>query len=170
MKIIEALKKIKLNEKKIADYTTRIKQHSAILSTETSPYADTKKEVDGWLQAVADLVKENETLMRRVHTTNTSTQVNVEVGGKQVTKSIDEWLYRRNKGIEFERLSVAALTDRNLKEQAVPDKEGKMQIITINRHYDASLRDKRLGQLMDEPSQIDMALEIVNATTDLLEV
>lgn len=42
--------------------------------------------------------------------------------------------------------------------------------VTISRFYDLLVRDKALAMYRTEPTLIDSALEIVNATTELWEV
>lgn len=42
--------------------------------------------------------------------------------------------------------------------------------VTIIRNYDPVVRDKKLVTFKSEPYEIDAALEVVNATTDLIGV
>lgn len=59
MKIIEALKELKLNLKKIDDITKRIALNSARKSFETSPYPDPAKQVIDWLSSIKGLSQRN---------------------------------------------------------------------------------------------------------------
>lgn len=56
MKLIESMKRVKLNRQKILDLQAKIAVHCANLSVETPLYgADTRATVDGWLQSCADI-------------------------------------------------------------------------------------------------------------------
>ncbi len=172
MKIIEALKNIKANKAKIVDLAAKIKANSALLSSQTSAYGDSgaaTRQVGGWLDSVRQTLAETEALTRRIHKTNNSTNVTIELAGVAVTKTIDEWLVRRKDGVDLQALAYSALTDRNLKEEFVTTATGERIPVTIVRHYDAAKRDAVLSSLMSEKATIDGTLEIVNATTDLME-
>jgi len=92
MKIIEGLKQLKLNAKKISDITARIALNSAKKDFEKSPYADAPAQVKEWLDQVEGLVKRNSDIALAISKTNAATQVTIELEGKQVTKSITEWI------------------------------------------------------------------------------
>lgn len=170
MKIIEAMKRVKLNDEKIVDLHQKIALVSANLTIETPVYGDqTAKHIGEWLQACEDIGRENIRLLVSIQRTNLVTNVTIEVGGKSVTKSIAEWVWRRRKYAENDRLAWSKLTDRNLKEGVGQSSTGVPLEIKIQRHYDPIKRDEKLSEYRSEPHQIDAALEIVNATTDLVE-
>lgn len=169
MKIIEALKKLKSNEGKIADLRMKISQNTARLSYESSQYSDPAAQITEWVQSCRDTMKESERLSHLIHKTNLLTNVTIEIGGKKITKSIDEWIYRRVKGAPSDYSVFQCLTDRNLKETAIKQSDGTLLEVKIVRAYDAEQRDKALAIFREEPTLIDGALEIINATTDLLE-
>ena len=120
MKIIEALRTLKANKKKVNDLIEKIKQTSAFLSNQTSPYGDhaaTRAVVDGWLDSVRQTLRENEVLTNRIHRTNVVTVVPIEVSaGLVIEKTIDEWLTRRKEGVDLHAHAFLALTDRGLRE------------------------------------------------------
>ena len=172
MKIIEALKRIKSNRDKVYDLINKVRENSARLSSQTSPYGDeaaAKAQVQSWIDTVKSVLRENEVLANRVHRTNVATQVTIELGGKQVTKSIDEWLTRRKDGVDLEQMLWQSVGDRGLKETLATKPDGTTEHIVVVRHYDVRMRDENLSVMLTEKSEIDSALEIVNATTDLLE-
>lgn len=171
MKIIEAMKRLKENEAKIADLCNKVKQHSAHLSFESPLYGtDQQSTVDGWVQASHDLVQDNIGLLVAIAKTNQLTQVTIELGGKTVTKSIAEWVWRRRKYAAIDLSIAQSLTDRGLKEGALPvTTGGEPQKVTIVRYYDPKKRDEAVGMYQAEAGRIDAALEIVNAVTDLAE-
>lgn len=168
MKLIEGLKELKLIDKKVKDLVSKIQLNSARLSSETSPYQDPKAEVASWMQSSEDLIARREGLLVDIYNTNMKTLVTIKLGENNVTKSVAAWVVRRRSGVPASALVYAAMTDRNLKETEIKQTDGTIQKITIERSYDTELRDKRRSLLMEEPFLIDSALEIVNATTDII--
>lgn len=171
MKIIEAMKRVKLNEEKISDLQTKIAGASAHLNLETPVYGDGQRDkVKEWLQSCSDLGQENIRLLVAIQRTNLAISVTVELGGKAVTKSIAEWVWRRRKYAALDQMTWGKLTDRGLKEgQANVGPTGGQVTMSIVRYYDPAKRDEMLSLYRSEPHLIDAALEIVNATTDLVE-
>lgn len=171
MKIIEALKTLKANKEKVIELSAKVKANSARTSVQTSPYGDeaaATKQVKSWLDTIASVLRNNEELASRVHKTNNATIIDIEIGGKVISKSIDEWLRRRNEGVDLELMAFSALTDRGLKEELIKNADGTTTHVTIVRHFDAIGRDNKLSELSSEKRMIDSALEIANATTDLV--
>jgi len=169
MKIIEALKELKTNAKKIDDTIKRIQLNSARKSYETSPYTDPSAQVKDWLNSVGGLVQRNGQLTLAIAKTNAATQVTIEIQGKQVTKSITEWIFRRRVGVQEETKAFLALTNRGLKDEQIKQTDGSVLESKVVLHYDQKMRDEILDALTMEPTLIDTRLEIVNATTDLME-
>jgi len=170
MKLIQAMKRLKDLNGKSEDLRKKVGAHSAHLSIETPVYADSKAQVREWIQAHSDVLKEILRLRVAIQRTNLATEVTIELDGKQVTKSIAEWIHRRRDLSKIEMNMWAQLTDRNLKEQNVQTSPGgPVTEIRIVRNYDAAARDAKLDIYRTEPSVIDATLEVVNATTDLIE-
>lgn len=169
MKIIEGMKRIKMNDEKVADLQAKIAQNSAALTIETPLYEDAKAKVREWLQSCQDLSQESVRLLIAIQRTNLATQVTIELGGKQVTKSIAEWVWRRRKFAAVDLTTFSKLTDRHLKEGFSAGPTGGQIEMKIVRNYDPADRDKIMAMYREEPSKIDSTLEVVNATTDLLE-
>lgn len=169
MKLIEALKRIKANEAKISDLIEKIGKHSALKEIETPPYPRQHQQVSSWLQSVRDVSLENEALLSKVHRTNLETIVAININGMVIEKSISAWLYRRTKGLASETAAYRNLTDRGIREDAVRNEKGEITIIKIIRFFDPAHKDQKLMQLPEEQLAIDAALEITNATVDLIE-
>lgn len=171
MKIIEAMKRVKANIEKMEDLRNKITKNAAHLSVETPMYGDKQREtVRGWLQAFTDLSQENIRLLVAIQKTNLATEVSIEIGGKHVVKNIAEWVHRRRTYAEYDRLVWEALGDRGLKEQTVASTTGAEPTrVTIIRNFDPAERDEKVDMYRTEPHMIDSALEVVNATTDLIE-
>lgn len=169
MKLIEGLKTLKLHQKKIVEIQALIALNSARKSIEKSAYKDPTAQVAAWIASSESHNFEAERLTRRIQLTNLSTQVTVTLNGQAITKSISEWVYRRRYGAPNALKTYRMLTDRNLKPEVMKQNDGSLLEIDVVRHFDSEHRDKMLSLYHDEPTIIDMALEIVNATTDLME-
>lgn len=171
MKIIEAMKRVKANKEKIADLQKKIGQHSANLSFETPVYgAEQGAKVAEWLQSARDTAAENVRLLTAISRTNLVTLVTIELGDNRITRPITEWIWRRREYAAIDLQVTSSLTDRGLKEGHLPMTPGATPTeVKIVRHYDPATRDKLMAMYSREPHDIDAALEVVNATTDLAE-
>lgn len=169
MKIIEAMKRVKMNKEKVSDLQAKIAQASANLSIETPVYGDeTKNKIKEWLQSCEDIGRENVRLLVAIQRTNLATSVTIEIGEKQVTKSIAEWVWRRREYAGLDQATWSKLTDKGIKEGFSQGATGPIEL-KIVRHFDPEVRDKKLSDYRSEPHLIDASMEIVNATTDLIE-
>lgn len=169
MKIIEAMKRIKMNKEKVEDLRKRIASTSANLNIETPLYETPGEKIKEWLQSCADISQDNVGLLVAIQRTNLATNVTIELGSKQVTKSIAEWVWRRREYAKADLDTYALLGDRNLREGSITQSTGSAPLeVRIVRHYDPVERDEKLALYRSEPHLIDAALEIVNATTDLI--
>lgn len=170
MKIIEALKKVKANRVKISDLSALIGKYSAHMESGTTslPYKDPAKSIAEWSQSIFSLSQDNAILLSRIQKTNLVVMVPIEIDGKIVTKNISEWVYRRREGVDQEMSGYASMGTR-LTATATKDKDGNIVVDRVVYNYDQAMRDKKLSILKEEKSLIDSALEIVNATTDLVD-
>lgn len=169
MKIIEAMKKIRDLKRKADDIKGKIQRYCCDLDFETATYPDQKAQVQGWVQSVSDILKEIVKLRVAIQRTNLKTLVKIELKSGIVEKSIAEWVQRRKEMAPIELECWMALTDKNLKEGNVRASTGEMMEVKIRRYYDPKQRDEMVDALRSEPMQIDAALEVVNAVTDLIE-
>ena len=173
MTIVEALKTKKRLNKKLEDLRKKISQYSAHLDNEKPVYGsvdDQRARVQGWVQSHRDLVKKIEDLSISIQKTNLNTQVEISLGGKQVTKSIAQWILRRTQLAASEEACFNALHDRNLRDTVVTASDGKTkQQVSVVRYFDPVERDRMVDTFRHEPSMIDQKLEVVNATTQLVE-
>lgn len=170
MKLIEAMKRVKANKEKIVDLQAKIGGVSANLSLETPLYgAETGERIKEWLQSCTDLSQENVRLLVAVARTNLATPVTITLSDKSVTKTIAEWVWRRREYAALDLASWQKLTDRNLREGQGSSSTGVPVEIKIVRHYDPVQRDAMVAMFKSEPHEIDSALEVINAVTDLIE-
>lgn len=170
MKLIEAMKKIKELQIKVSDLKGKIGNYCSDLDFETPLYgADQKAQIDQWLQAVSDILKEILKLRIAVQKTNLASSVTIELGEKQITKTIAEWIHRRRDLALSEMELWQKLGDKNLKEGIVKTSAGDTKEVKIRRYFDPVTRDIKIDLFRSEPSKIDSILETVNAVTDLIE-
>lgn len=169
MKLIEAMKQIQDLQRKAEDLRSKVSYASALTTVDTPVYPDQKGKVAEWTQAHSDILKEILRLRVAIQRTNIATEVTIELGDKQVTKSIAEWIHRRRDLAKEELAMWQKLTDRNLKEGVVTTPGGQNVEMKIVRFYDPVERDKKIDLFSSEPSRIDARLEVVNAITDLIE-
>ena len=170
MKLIQAMKRIKDLVRKAEDLRIKIRDHSADLNIETPAYSNQGQQVQEWLQAHHDTVKEIERLRIAIQRTNLQTPVTIEVGGVTVTKLLAAWIHRRRDLAKLEQGAWGELTDRKLKEQNIQTSpNGPITEVRIRRYFDPKERDRNLELYRSEPGIIDGHLEIVNAVTDLIE-
>lgn len=164
------MKQLKDLAVKAGDLQAKVAAHCANLDIETPLYADPRSQVAQWIQAHHDILKEAMRLRIGIQKTNLATQVTIELGGQQVTKSIAEWIHRRRDLAKAEMDVWAKLGDRGLKEgQIASTVGGEPRQVKIIRHFDPKERDAKLDLYRSEPSKIDGTLEVVNAVTDLIE-
>lgn len=172
MKLIQAMKQEKDLQKKAEDLRQKVAAYCADLSFETPLYGnDQQSVINGWIQAHHDILKEIESLRFRIQKTNITTPVTIELGGKQVTKTISEWIWRRRDLAKAEMQMWTGLTDRNLKEGSLPatTPNGTPVEAKIRRYYSPVQRDEMKELFRSEPSAIDATLEVVNAVTELVD-
>ncbi len=169
MKIIEAMKKAKDLRIKADDLQKKVGLYCADLDFETPTYNDQSQQVREWVQSHSDVLKEILQLRFAIQRTNIATPVTIELGGKQVSKTIAEWIHRRRDLAELERGMWARLGDRGLKEGRTQNSTGGVLDVKIRRYFNPVERDEKLELYRSEPSVIDATLEVINATTDLVE-
>ncbi len=170
MKLIQAMKKLKDLKAKAEDLRDKVGKFCADLTIETPMYPDQRGQVAQWMQAHHDVLTEILHLRLAIQGTNLATKVAIELDGKHVTKSIAAWVHRRHDLAKLDMDMWGKLGERGLKEQNVQTTQGGVITeIRIRRYFDPAERDRKIELYRTEPSIIDATLEIVNATTELIE-
>lgn len=168
MKIIEALKKIKDLQRKASDLRNKVQDCSAKMSFESDKYENQKEKVAGWLQSHHDILREIESLREKIAETNLRVMVPIEIGGKEVKKSIHSWISRRRDLAQLDMMAWRMLTDRGLRDQAVRGETTKEVVeFKVVQFFDPEERDRMIDMYKSEVVLIDSKLEVVNAVTDL---
>lgn len=168
MKIIEAMKQVKYLVKKAEDIREKIRVNSSDLDIETPIYPEQQKQVSEWLQSHEDIMREIANLKTRIQATNQATNVTIKIGDKDVTKTISEWIYRKDL-VQHDLKAWQGLTDRALpQKQTLKQSNGMEREVQVRRYFDPKQRDAKLDLYRQEPFQINASLEVINAVTDLI--
>lgn len=171
--IVEAMKMKKRLNKKLEDLREKIKENCVHYDNEKPVYGTTEqqqKAVEGWVQAHRDIVKKIEEVTISIQKTNLSTEVEISLGGNAVKKSIAQWILRRQTLATAEAACYATLQDRGLRDRETVMSDGKTkQTIHLVRYYNPVERDRMVDMHKHEPSFIDAKLEVINATTQLVD-
>jgi hypothetical protein len=169
MKLIEAMKEIKNLKVKAEDLRKKVACFCVKASFESNMYPDQGAQIQEWIQSHSDTIKLIAKLSVGIQKTNLATIVDIELGGKEVSHSISEWILRRRDLAELERACWAGMTDKGIKEGMFKQTDGTSSEVKIVRYYDPKIRDEKIELYRSEPSIIDRTLETVNAITDLVE-
>lgn len=167
MKIVEAMKELKLTEKKMNKNNDSIQKYSSQPSNERPYFQDEatqRKEVKNLVQSNKDLLSNYLELKKRIEKTNLETIV--EMDGVKYTISDLLVLKRRLAKIMID--SFDSMNDKNAK-HGLMSMRGTDNTVKIERFYDERERMDGLRKWQDFYDNIDSRLEVVNATTDIIE-
>ena len=171
MKIIEAMRNIKVLNAKAGDLVNKIRDNSADHDNAEPKYGSVeaqKAKIEEWLQSHKDTIREIERLRLGIQRTNLLTECSINIGTTFVSKTIAGFIHRRRDLAAQEAQAVKNLND-TLQPGAVQDPETKQVTpVNVRRYYDLDKKDNRLSELNAEPHLIDAALEIANATTEVI--
>ena len=168
MKLIEAMKELKLIVAKISRNREETIKYSSGLSNE-KPVFETEKAQSEYvarlIQSTEDLVKRYLDLKSAIEYTNLKTKVTIH--GE--TRSISEWLvYKRNlAGIRhhaYQAANDSVALGRKSKDAAA------LKDVQIVRYYDEAVMNAKLRNLIEILGSLDGTLEVINATTELMSV
>lgn len=170
MKIIEALKELKIIEKKMQRNIEEIKLYAAFPSNmrpEFNTEAAQRKEVEARIQANMDLSHRYLALRSNIqHTNNT---LRVQMGGKEYT--IQNLLDLKRKMGDYILQTYKALFTRYAEmkiRSMVSDGTGNAPVPI--KLYDEADKNEAIAKWMDFLDNIEARLEVINATTDLIEL
>lgn len=173
MKIIEALKELPLIEKKIEKNNQLTKKYSSALVVGEIGQFDfeteekQRVEVSALIQSTNDLLDRKAKIRRALAITNAT--VKVTING--VTRTITEWIEYRQKGIDAQIQAQMALDVFNGNQQ-LDLMQGRVDVgagVKLVRFFDEKSKNDEVSKLQDLKAAIDPQLEMVNATTDLVE-
>jgi len=171
MKIVEGMKRLKVIEKRMEDNSKRINEYASILSTDRPSFGsedEQRKEVRCLIQANEDLVKEYLKLKQLIELTNL--KVSMEIDGTKYTLS--ELLIIKRKLSKMMMNTYNSLNDQAAQRRlglsfGRSSKDDKTPV--IEKLYDERERINGLRKWQDLYDNIESRLEVLNATTDLIE-
>jgi len=172
MMVIEAMKRLRIIEKRMANNAEAIQRYASMVSTE-KPYFDNedkqKSEIKSLIQSNQDLVEEYLTLKKRIEYSNLFT--NVEIGGRQY--SISELLVIKRRLAQkmlhtYNSLNTMEGDTRVRSTRLSPSQSG--QTPQVVRYYREEDKIKGLQKWQDLYDNIESRLEVINATTPLMSL
>jgi len=166
MRIVEALKELRLTEKKVARNHKLIKEYSSGLDTEKPVFGSDsaqKQEVAALVQSSEDLAERYLFLKRCLSHTNLL--VSVKIGGTE--RTIAEWLEIKRKIGGFYIFTYQSLSQES-GERRRREGWGDRNPVVV-QFYDEKEKNERLRYWQDLVEEIDGRLEVVNADTELIE-
>lgn len=174
MKLIEGMKKLKVIEKRMTTNSERINQYATILSTERPHFgtdSEQRKEVQSLIQANTDLAQEYLNLKKRVDLTNIQTLVTIT----KERYSISDLLQLRRNIARLMRNTYFALNDKQAEARlALHGRQASIQTgekpPRVERFYDEKDKYAGLQRWQDLEDEIETRLEVINATTELVEI
>jgi hypothetical protein len=173
--IVQALKKMKSLKEEVEATRQLLLAHSADYANESPVYETVDKQkaqIASWLQSIEDKLQAYANLALRVKYTNLMTPVTMYLddGAKKLTLPLEEWIVMRREIAPIKQGVYSSVGDRNLKDKEVRTSAGAQETVQVRRYYDPVARDAALMRAKALPHLIDSNLEVVNATTPLLQL
>ena len=170
MKLIEAMKELKVIIKRMGKNTIQINEYAALPDTERLHFGTKDaqmKEIKGLIQANADLVNTYLGLKQRIEYTNLKTMV--EING--IKYSISEMLVLKRSLAKLMVATFNALNDSQARSRSTSSHLGRSEKAPIvEKFYNESEKTQGQRSWDDLYHAIDSRLEVINATTELLEL
>jgi len=169
MKVVEGMKTLKIIEKRMRANCQNITRYASMVNTEKALFeSETRQEqeVKSLVQSNVDLMKEALKLKKQIELTNLKTSV--QFGAEQFT--ISDLLFIKHKMGEMMLATFYAMNDTegNKRLRNVPSFiEGRTT--QILRLYKEETRNEGLKKWQELIDNINIRLEVINATTDLIE-
>ena len=172
MMIVEALKKLRIIEKKMNENTRDIQQYASQVSTER-PYFETEEKqrntIKQLIQANTDLMKNYLDLKNRIDYTNL--MVEVEMDGDKFTIAQLLIIQRKLAAMMFATYNALNDNEGNSRLRSVSHmaQAGEKQPHVIRFYKEEEKREQR-RKWQDLMNNITTRLEVINATTPLLDL
>lgn len=169
MKLLAALKELRVIEKRMTRNSENIQAYASQLSTERPIFGteeEQRKQVASLVQANSDLTTEYLGLKRRIEQTNLQTKVTIQ--GKEYSLN-DLLILKRGLGKKVMSTYLALNEENgNNKLRLTPRTSGE-KTVRVERFYDERERNEGLRRWQDLLDEADAKLEIYNATVELAE-
>lgn len=171
MKIIEALKEIPLIEKRINKNCEDIQKYASFCNKIGPSFKDKdeqSKQVSALVQSNIDLVNRRLHLKRTLNNTNSTLLLKIE----ETELTVVEWLEYKNKMGELLKKTYNCLNiNQGAGEASKPGniQTADLEKAIVERCFDEKTRISGLEKTQNVLDKITGALEVFNATTDLVE-
>lgn len=171
MKIIEALKEIPLIEKKIQKNNQDIVKYSSYCNKIGCSFKDKneqEKQVTGLVQSNVDLCNRRLSLKRVLNKTNSTLILKIE--DRELT--VTEWIEYKNvigNLLASTYNSMSTTNGINQMQQAGGVQQTDVEKVMVERCFDEKVKNSGLEKNQTVIDKITGALEVFNATTDLIE-
>lgn len=167
MKLIEAMKSLRLLEKRMWDNASRITTYASWASTERPHFGteeEQNKQVNALVQANYDLMNEYLKVKRNIERTNLETIVEVE----WISYTLSDLLVIKRKLGRQMVSTYQAMNDSRVRwGQWARDVNWEPPMMV--QYYDEQVKNEGIMKWENLYNAIDSRLEVVNATTDLIE-
>jgi len=174
MKLIEALKEKKLNQKKVAGVISDIQKYSSITSVE-KPAFETEKEqtayVKSLVQSGMDLLNRRAHLKMLIDKTNLETKIKIPKGSVFPEHEIsiaEALMFKLNYNEYVQLFSALSRSTAASRLRSMPSLSDGTKAIEIQL-YEESWKNNSLKDLKMKFDHIDAHLEMMNATVDVVE-
>lgn len=168
MKLVEAMKRLRVIEKRMEENCRHIAQYASIIDTEKPSFETEEKqkqEVKAYIQSNHDLMKEYLVLKTAIEKTNLDTKVNIN----GVEYTLSELLVIKRKLAKLMMNTFESLTDREgMRRLQLYPKNFEGKTPQVKKMYDEKDKNENLREWMDLYDNIDSRLEVINATINLL--
>lgn len=169
MKIIEAIKQLRLLEKKIARNHEYIEKYSSMISTQVPSFntvEEQREKVKSLIQETLDFVQRRLDLKEQINYTNIMTNIVID----KKTWSLQNLLDLQRGNLDSIRETYNSLSDRTAQGtfRNATTVDGK--IPQVVRLYEENFKLTELDKCDNLKTEIESRLEVINAVTDLLAV
>lgn len=166
--LVEAMKRLRVIEKRMTENCENITTYSSMLSTERPLFESEeaqKKKVKSLAQSNKDLLDEYLTLKKQIETTNLMTEV--EING--IKYRISDLLVIKRKLAKMMMHTYRAMNKSSAEGRLHRTRSPEGQTPSVVTLYSEEERSKSLRMWQELYDNIDSRLEVVNATTPLLK-
>ena len=173
MMIVEGLKRLGVIQKRMESNIRSINQYASIVSNERPLFGDEKtqkKEVQALIQSNIDLHKEALKLKNRIERTNLQTIVEIQGVGYTISDLL--FLDRSMKNLisgTYEALNTKYAQGRLAQMGMRGSHVAAGETLRVEHMYDEKAKNEQLRVWNDLFDNISARLEVINATTPLLD-
>ena len=169
MMIIEALKELRLIQKRLTVNRENITKYAGLLSNEKPLFESEniqRKELMSLIQSCEDLITRAQYLKECIEYTNLITEINVCGKTTTISKALNfKRVYGKEQENVYKSLTTSQICDRmNILNRNITTPEQRVSILPM---YDEKFKTTKLEENMIYLNEVESVLEITNAVTEL---